>query len=126
MDGSVNGSPVAPLDASPMGCVEPEPNGDPATAPQLPLNFTCGRLSDDRDADYFVRTAAPGDRTLRIVAPTGAGGDSLVVTATIQGGGSSFALGRNDILGLTSGVRYLFQVRSLTNTPTAYGILVER
>ncbi len=124
-DASVDGSPASALDAAPMGCVEPEPNGDPSTAPQLPLSFTCGRLSDDRDVDYFQRTTAPGDRTLRIVAPAGAAGDSLVVTATLQGG-TSCSLGRNDILVLASGARYLFQVRSLTNTPTAYGILVER
>ena len=124
--GSVDASPDATLDASPIGCVEPEPNGNPITAPQLPNNFTCGQLSDGVDVDYFLRTTVPGDRTIRVVAPAGPAGDALVVTVTVQGGGSSYILGRNDTLVVSAGVRFLFQVRSMTNSPTTYGILVER
>ncbi len=119
------GSFDAAVDRQATGCVEPEPNENPATAPMLPLNFTCGRLSDGADVDYFVRTTAAGEQAFRVVSPAGPAGDALMVTIQATGG-STITLGRDDTVVLPVGVKCSFQVRSITATPTSYGILVER
>ena len=112
-------------DGQTKGCVEPEPNENPTTAPLLPPNFTCGRLSDGADVDYFVRTTAAGEQTFRIVSPPGPAGDALMVTIQAPGVGT-ITLGRDYTVVLPVGVKCSLQVRSITATPTSYGILVER
>ena len=119
------GSFDAAADRQATGCVEPEPNENPTTAPVLPLNFTCGRLSDGADVDNFVRTTAAGEQTFRIVSPPGPAGDALMVTIQASGGATA-ALWRGDTFSLPVGVKCSIQVRSMTATPTSYGILVER
>ncbi len=108
------------------GCVEPEPNGNEATAPQLPLNFTCGVLSNLTDFDYYTRTTVTGDRAFRIVTPAGAFDTDLLVT--VKYGGTTLVLSGGDtVSNPTVGARYTFEVRlaaAKTNVP--YGILVDR
>ncbi len=118
-----NAAADAAADAAVLGCVEPEPNDDPTKAPLLPSSFTCGRLSDAADVDYFARRTVAGERAIRIVSPAGPAGDALAVT--VQANGDTFVLGRDDKLLVAVGVTYTFQVRSMSNLPTAYGILVE-
>ncbi len=121
-DGQSEASVDAALDRLTPGCVEPEPNGSATTALTLPFNFTCGRLSDGADVDYFVRRAAPGETAYRVLAPGDTAGASLVVT--VSHNGSVFVLGRNDTFVATAGEQYLFQVRSADQLATDYGILV--
>lgn len=120
---SIDAAKDAPSDASAMGCLEPEPNDNPAAAPVMPNPFTCGRLTTG-DVDYFIRVAAPGERVVRIVSPAGPAGEDLSVTVRFNG--STLVLGRGDtMLGVTQGVKYTFEVRSVSNTSTSYGILFE-
>jgi hypothetical protein len=112
--------------AADAGCVEPEPNGTEATAPQLPLNFTCGILKDVADLDYYTRTAVAGDRAFRIVTPGGAFDNDLMVTVRL--GGTTVVFSGGDTLSNpTVGTKYTFEAKLVgakTNVP--YGILVDR